>query len=190
MSVPGLAGSRGVADLRPATRDPGRNQRPATRDPEQPGPGPVLAGIRNVTPPGLTRRPEASQRGSQGRSPCSPLSYPAHLAVEDPPGLTRRPAVLAARAAAPAARSPILHGYAATARTPAAERRVPAPVAARGRRVQVDAELARSVYCASFIIPSEHLQLVITCLRCCCLPIGINEYQLLSCSGSKPVVHF
>ena len=34
----GLAGSRGVADPRPATRDIGRNQRSATRDPEQPGP--------------------------------------------------------------------------------------------------------------------------------------------------------
>ena len=34
----GLAGSRGVADPRPATRDPGRNQRPANRDPERPGP--------------------------------------------------------------------------------------------------------------------------------------------------------
>ena len=30
--------SRGVADPRPATRDPRRNQRPATRDPERPGP--------------------------------------------------------------------------------------------------------------------------------------------------------
>ena len=33
----GLAGSRGVADPRPATRDPGRNKRPATLDPERPG---------------------------------------------------------------------------------------------------------------------------------------------------------
>ena len=36
--LPGLAGSRGVADPRPATCDPGRNQRPATRDPDRPGP--------------------------------------------------------------------------------------------------------------------------------------------------------
>ena len=34
----GLAGSRGVADPRPAARDPGRNQRPATRDPYRSGP--------------------------------------------------------------------------------------------------------------------------------------------------------
>jgi hypothetical protein len=32
-----LAGSLGVADQRPAPRDPGRNQRPAPRDPERPG---------------------------------------------------------------------------------------------------------------------------------------------------------
>ena len=41
LSQPGLAGSRRVADLRPATRDPGRNQRPvrpAPRDPVRPGP--------------------------------------------------------------------------------------------------------------------------------------------------------
>ena len=38
---PGLAGSRGVADPRSATRDPGRNQRPAIRDPERPGPARV-----------------------------------------------------------------------------------------------------------------------------------------------------
>ena len=37
---PGLAGSHGVADLRPATRDPGQNLRPATRDPVRPGPCP------------------------------------------------------------------------------------------------------------------------------------------------------
>ena len=37
--APGLAGSRGVADPRPATRDPGRDELPATRDPERPGPG-------------------------------------------------------------------------------------------------------------------------------------------------------
>ena len=30
--------SRGIADLGPAARNPGRNQRPATRDPERPGP--------------------------------------------------------------------------------------------------------------------------------------------------------
>ena len=33
-----LAGSRGVADPRPAPRDPAQNQRPATRDPERAGP--------------------------------------------------------------------------------------------------------------------------------------------------------
>ena len=36
--ITGLAGSRGVADLRPATRDPAQNLRPATRDPVRPGP--------------------------------------------------------------------------------------------------------------------------------------------------------
>ena len=41
-----LAGSRRVADLRPATRDPGRNQRPAPRDPERPGPRPESLGSR------------------------------------------------------------------------------------------------------------------------------------------------
>ena len=37
---PGFAGSHGVADLRPAARDPGQNLRPATRDPVRPGPCP------------------------------------------------------------------------------------------------------------------------------------------------------
>ena len=41
-----LAGTRGVADPRPATRDPGRNQRPATRDTERPRP-------RGPTPPDI-----------------------------------------------------------------------------------------------------------------------------------------
>ncbi len=39
-SSPGLAGSLGVAEQRPATHDTGRNQRPATRDPERSRPGP------------------------------------------------------------------------------------------------------------------------------------------------------
>ena len=114
----GLAGSRGVADLRPATRDPGRNQRPAPRDPERPGPRPGLARFMTRDPSGPCR----PKPGGPGCSFCSPFSYPAQLVVEEPPGLTRRPA----------ARSPILlnlHGYtAAKAREPAAaKRRVPAP---------------------------------------------------------------
>ena len=36
-ATPGLAGSRGAADQRPAIPDPGQNQRPATRDPSDPG---------------------------------------------------------------------------------------------------------------------------------------------------------
>ena len=42
-----------VADPRPATHDPGRNQRPATRDPERPGPpGPIRTYLDR---PGRTR---------------------------------------------------------------------------------------------------------------------------------------
>ena len=62
----GLAGSRGVADLRPATRDPGRNQRPAPRDPERPGPGPGLARY-TTRDPSRRRPPDARTPGSLTR---------------------------------------------------------------------------------------------------------------------------
>ena len=87
---PGLAGSRGVADLRPATRDPGRNQRPAPRDPERPGPRPGLARFMTRDPFGPCR----PKPGGPGCSFCSLFSYPAQLVVEEPPGLTRPAAAL------------------------------------------------------------------------------------------------
>ena len=44
-SAKGCQGGGGVADPRPAPRDPGQNQRPATRGPERPGPpGPARPG--------------------------------------------------------------------------------------------------------------------------------------------------
>ena len=43
--------SRGIADLCPAARNPGRNQRPATLDPERPGPPGHLSNAR-LGPPG------------------------------------------------------------------------------------------------------------------------------------------
>ena len=68
----GLAGSRWVADLRPATRDPGRNQRPAPRDPERPGPRPGLARFMTRDPSGPCR----PKPGGPGCSFCSLFSYP------------------------------------------------------------------------------------------------------------------
>ena len=84
---PGLAGSRRVADLRPATRDPGRNQRPAPRDPERPGPGPGLARYTTRdpsrrrppdarTPGSLTRRDPAWRPGTQPLQPAFLSSPP------------------------------------------------------------------------------------------------------------------
>ncbi len=65
-----LAGSLGVADQRPATCDPGRNQRPSTRDPERPRPGHDA----RVTPrPGRGPGPPSPAR--------SPLSLPLQLCL-------------------------------------------------------------------------------------------------------------
>jgi hypothetical protein len=64
-------------------------------------------------------------------------------------------------------------------------------------RVQVSSGAAaahrvvrKCTYAASFIIPCEHLQLVITSRYCHCFPIGINVHQLFSRSRRKPVAHF
>ena len=61
---PGLAGSRGVADLRPATRDP-----------ERPGPWPGVARV-------MTRAGRALPAGLPGLLPRRQLSYLVQLVFE------------------------------------------------------------------------------------------------------------
>ena len=176
---PGLAGSRGVADLSPATRDPGRNKRPAPRDPERPGPGLGLARYTTRDRPDA-RKPNPTRPSVAARDAAPAARFPIQPTLRLK-SLTRRPAWRSGLPLLPALLSYMLPALLSI--------RLSYPPA-RGRRVQVDAALARSVHCASFIIPSEHLQLVITSRCCCCLPIGINIHQLLSRCGSKPVAHF